>query len=53
MPDIGIRPVFPSQFQQVLAPLVELLIDTVDGGHSMGPAALTGLRRAACYRFID
>jgi hypothetical protein len=36
MPDIGIRPVFPSQFQQLLAPLVELLIDTVDGGHSMG-----------------
>jgi GNAT superfamily N-acetyltransferase len=49
MSGIGIRPVLADELQEVLPSLVTLLIDTVDGGHSMG--FLPPLTRAKARRY--
>lgn len=49
MSSVSIRSVKATGLQEVLAPLVALLIDTVDGGHSMG--FLPPLTRARARRY--
>jgi len=49
MSSISIRSVKAADLQEALAPLVGLLIDTVDGGHSMG--FLPPLTRAKARRY--
>lgn len=49
MSTIVIRPVLAAELQKVLAELIALLIDTVDGGHSMG--FLPPLTRAKARRY--
>jgi GNAT superfamily N-acetyltransferase len=49
MSSIVIRPVLADELQEILAALVALLVDTVDGGHSMG--FLPPLTRANARRY--